>query len=598
MLQRRALLGAALATPALARALTPPPVRAGGDKTLRLAFNFAETGFDPPQVSDASSLRINAHIFEPLLTYDYLARPAKLVPLTAAALPEMSVDARHFVFTVRPGILFADDPVFGGRPRELTAADYVYSFKRFFDPKLHTEHLYLFENEKILGLSEQRQRAIATKSAFDYDAEVPGLRTLDRYRFEIRLAGTSPRFVLLFAYGLTGAVAREVVEAYADDLMAHPVGTGPFMLHQWRRASSIVLVRNPRFREQRFDAQPPADDAEAMAVAAALQGRRLPLLERIEVSIIDEAQPRWLAFLGGKLDVLALPAQFAGLAVPGGQLAPYLAQRGVRLRRSLDPSVTHTYFNFDDPVVGGYSADKVALRRAVALAVDSAAEVRLLQQGQAIPAQSLLPPHCYGFDPTLKTEMSEASPARANALLDLYGYLPGRGGSYRHQPGGQPLVLRLAASQDQRSRQQNELWKKRMEAIGIDMRFEVAPFAELIKRSLAGQLMMWGFTWSAGAPDADFFLGMAYGPNAGQSNDARFQLPAFDRLYERQHTAPDGPERLALIRQATKLLLAQVPYISRYHLLSNDLSQPQVRGYLRHPFTSDWWRYTEIVDTV
>jgi len=596
-LTRRALLGAALGGTALGPAHAAHPPRASGDKTLRVAFNFAETGFDPVQVSDAASVTINAHIFEPLLSYDYLARPAKLVPLTAAALPEVSTDARHFVFTLRPGIFFADDPAFGGQPRELCAADYVYSFKRFYDPKLHTEHLYLFENEKILGLSELRSRAIAAKSAFDYDTDVPGLRTLDRYRFEIRLATPSPRFVLLFASVLTGAVAREVVEAYADDLMAHPVGTGPFMLSRWRRASAITLVRNPRFREQRFDAQPPADDAEAQALAVVLQGRRLPLLDRVEVSIIDEDQPRWLAFLGGKLDVLSLPPQFAGLAVPGGQLAPYLAKRGVRWRRSLDPSVTHTYFNFDDPMVGGYTPEKVALRRAVALVMDSASEIRLLHQGQALPAQSLLPPQCYGYDPDLKTEMSDFNPARAHALLDMVGYRPSHGGGARRRPDGQPLVLRLASTPDQRSRQQNELWKKRMDAIGIDIRFEVASFADLIKRSLAGQLMMWGFTWGAGSADADFFLGMGYGPNAGQSNDARFRLPAFDRLYERQHVAPDGPERLALMRDALKLMLAYVPYIPRYHLFSNDLIQPNVRGYLRHPFTSDWWRYTDIVDT-
>ena len=135
-----------------------------------------------------------------------------------------------------------------------------------------------------------------------------------------------------------------------------------------------------------------------------------------------------------------------------------------------------------------------------------------------------------------------------------------------------------------------------MEAIGIAIRFEVAPFGELIKRSLAGPLMLWGYTWSAGAPDGDFFLGMAYGPNANQSNDARFRLPAFDRLYARQHALPDGPERLALMREATKLMLAQMPYIARFHTITTDLTQPRVRGYRRHPFTSDWWRFTDIAD--
>ena len=590
-LNRRELLAATLAAPALARAANAVP-----PKTLRVAFDFAETGFDPAQVSDGSSGGINAHIFESLLSYDYLARPAKLVTLTAAALPEVLDGGRRFVFTVRPGIFFADDPAFGGKPRELTAADYVYSFKRFYDPAVITEHLYLFENEKILGLSELRAKAIASKTRFDYDSAVEGLRVLDRYRLQITLAEPSPRFVLLFTGVTTGAVAREVVERYGRDIMAHPVGTGPFVLAQWRRGSRIVLERNPRFRKQVFDAKAPPGDTHAQAVAAALKGRTLPLLDRVEVSIIDEAQPRWLAFLGDEIDVLAVPAAFANMAMPGGTLAPFLERRGVQARRSLSASISHTFFNFDDPLVGGTAPDKVALRRAIALALDSAAEIRLVEHGQAVPAQTLVPPHCYGFDPGLKTEMSDASLARSNALLDLYGYSAPSGGGWRRRPDGSPLVLRLASTQDQRARQRNELWQRRLTACGLELQFEIAQFGELIKRSLAGQLMMWGFTWGAGAPDADFFLGMAYGPNAGQSNDARFRLAAFDRLYERQHVLPDGPERLAVIREANKLLLAYVPYIARYHGISTDLTQPRVRGYQRHPFTGDLWRYTEVLD--
>ena len=317
-------------------------------------------------------------------------------------------------------------------------------------------------------------------------------------------------------------------------------------------------------------------------------------LDRVEISVIDEAQPRWLAFLNGELDVLELPAEYGPLAWPNGRLAPHLAHRGVQARSTLGADVAHTFFNFADPVVGGYTPDKVALRRAVALAYDSAAEVRQLRQGLGIVAQSMIAPHCYGHDPSLRSEMSEASTARANALLDLYGYADRDGDGWREMPDGRPLQLRLAEINSQVGRRRTELWKKHMDAIGVRMVFEIANFGELIKRSLAGNLMMWGYSWSATAPDGDFFLGLAYGPNGDQSNDARFRLPAFDRLYERQKAMPNGPERLAVMRQAQKLMLAYTPYISHYHRILVDLAQPQVRAYLRHPFTRDWWRYTDV----
>ncbi len=207
-------------------------------KVLRYAFPIAETGFDPAQISDLYSRTVAANIFEAPLTYDYLARPAKVVAQTAAALPEISDDARSFTFRIRPGIYFADDPAFKGVKRELTAADYVYSIKRHYDPKFKSPNLFLLENAGLLGLSELRRKLIEARQPFDYDTEVEGLKALDRYTFVVRIKDPSPRLYYLFTDGaVMGAVAREVVEAYGDNIMAHPVGTGPYRLAQWRRSS-------------------------------------------------------------------------------------------------------------------------------------------------------------------------------------------------------------------------------------------------------------------------------------------------------------------------------------------------------------------------
>ncbi len=589
-MKRRTLLGSALAG-TLATGL---PAQAAGRGVLHTAFNTAEVGFDPPQVSAQTSVVVNAHIFESPLTYDPLARPALLRPQTAAALPEVSADGRHYVFTLKPGLFFADDPAFGGKKRELVAEDYVYSIKRFFDPRIKTEHLYQFENALIPGLRALREQAIAGKRGLDYDRPIEGLRALDRYRFEVRLGAGDPRFIHHFANpGLTGAVAREVVEAYGDDIMAHPVGTGPFRLKSWRRGSLIVLERNPGFREQRFDSVAPPGDAQAEAIAQRLAGRRLPLLDEVQVHIIEEEQPRWLAFSGGELDLLEMPPGVAPLVLPGGQLAPHLARRGVQAQRSVGADVRLTFFNFDDPQIGGYAPAQVALRRAIALAYDNAAEIRGVYKGQAVPAQSLIPPAVYGYDPQLRSEMSAADLPRARALLDVYGYLDRDGDGYREHPDGRALTLRLAGTGDQRQRAINELWKKRMDALGLRIVFETGQFGELIKKTLAGQLMMWSYSWNVSLPDGDFFLGMAYGPNAGQSNDARFKLPAFDRAYLRQRALPDGPERLAAMQQAQRLMLAYMPYLSHWHAIRVDLTQPGVHGHLRHPFARDVWRYME-----
>ncbi len=588
-MRRRDLLTAA----ALAAGTLRPATASPRPGTLRVAIAAAETAFDPVAIGDENSNRVVSCIFESLLTYDYVARPARLVPLTALALPEIAADARTITFRIRPGILFADDPAFAGQPRELVAEDYVFSVKRFYDPRLASEHLYRFENAKLLGLSELRRAALRDKTPFDYDRPVDGIRALDRYTLQLRTAAPAPRLHYEFAQpGLTGALAREVVQRHGADIGAHPVGTGPYRLAAWRRASRIVLERNPRYRERRFDSQPAPGDTQAEAVARTLAGRRLPVSDRIEISVIEESQPRWLAFAGGDLDQLRVPPDFSTVAAPGGRLAPHLARRGVVLQSALQPDLLMSFFNLRDPLVGGTTPDKVALRRAVSLAWDTQAELRLVRGGSGLAAQSVVPPHLSGFDADYRSEMSQYSPARARALLDLYGYVDRNGDGWREQPDGRPLLLRLASTATQLERRHNELWRKHLAAVGLRIEFEIGNWGDLLKRSLAGDLMMWGFSWTAVTPDGGFFLGIGYGPNSGQSNDSGFALPAFDRLYERQAVLPDGPEREALMRQAKNLLVAQMPYKARLHTVVHDVMQPWTRGWWRHPFMREEWVYT------
>jgi ABC-type transport system substrate-binding protein len=567
-------------------------------RVLRYAFPIAETGFDPVQLSDLYSRTVTAGIFEAPLAFDFLDRPFKMKPLTAAEMPTISDDFRVFTFRLRPGIYFADDPAFGGKKRELVAQDYVYTLKRHYDPRWNSPNLYLLENAKLLGLSELRRQVMQNKTPFPYDQEVEGLRALDRYTFQIRLAEPSPRFhqQLMTDSSVFGAMAREVVEAYGDKIMAHPVGTGPFRLAEWRRSSKIVLERNPGFRELRYDEQAPPDDPRSQAIAAQLKGRRMPLLDRVEISIIEESQPRWLSFLNGQTDLMErLPNEFAPVAIPNDKLAPNLAKRGITMDRAPLADVTlAALFNQDNPVVGGYTPEKVALRRAIALAYDSDKEIRLVRKSQSIPAQTAIAPMTFGYDPALKTSMSDFDPARARALLDLYGYVDRDGDGWREMPDGSPLVLEYATQPDQLSRQLAELWEKSMKVVGLKIEFKVAKWPENLKASRAGKLMMWGVGWLAGSPDGDTFLALAYGPNKGGANHSRFDLPAFNELYIRQNKMADGPERLKVMEEASKLMVAYVPYKMSGHRIATDLMHPWVIGFRRNPFVREFFKYVDV----
>jgi len=565
-------------------------------KVIRYAFPIAETGFDPAYITDLYSRTIAAGLFDAPLEYEFLAKPTRIRPNTAAAMPEVSADFRTFTFRIKPGIYFADDPAFKGSKRELTAADYVYSVKRHYDPRWKSGNLYLFESDKILGLSELRKEAIDKKQPFDYDREVEGLRTLDRYTFQVRLAEPKPRFISLFTDGsFTGAVAREVVEHYGDKIGEHPVGTGPFVLKSWKRSSRIVLARNPNYREVLYAESAPAGDQRLEEIARTFKGRKLPFVDEVHISIIEETQPRWLAFLNEETDLIEnVPAEFSGVAFPNNRLAPNLAKRGVQMVRYPRADVAVSYFGMEHPVVGGYEPHKVALRRAIALAVDVEREIRLVRRGQAIPAQGPISPEVWGYDPALKSEMSDFSRARAKALLDLHGWVDKDGDGWREQPDGSPLVLEYATQPDQQSRQLIEQWKKNMDAIGLRIEFRTAKWPENLKSSRAGKLMMWGVGWSSGGPDGDTFLALGYGPNKGQANHARFNLPAFNRLYEKQRELPNGPERLEAMQQAARLMVAYMPYKVHVHRVWTDLAHPWVQGYHRNIFVREFWKYVDV----
>jgi ABC-type transport system substrate-binding protein len=579
-----------LAGPSQAQGAAPAP------KTLRYAFPIAETSFDPAQITDLYSRTVAAGIFDAPLEFEFMARPVRLRPNTAAAMPEVSADFRNFTIRIQPGIHFDDDPAFAGKKRELTAADYVYSIKRHYDPRWKSGNLYVLESAKILGLSELRKKAIDNKTPFDYDSEVEGLRALDRYTLQVKLAEPSPRFLYNLADGsFTGALAREVVDAYGDKVGEHPVGTGPYRLAQWKRSSKMMLQKNPNYREVLYDEQPPAGDARLQAIAQKFKGRRLPMIDQVQISIIEEAQPRWLSFLNGEQDLLeSLPAEFAHIAIPNNQLAPNLAKRGIGMLRVPRADVALTYFGMEHPLVGGNTPDKVALRRAIALAVDVEREIALVRRGQAVPAQSPIAPGAWGHDPAFKSEMSEHNLARAKALLDLYGYVDRDGDGWRELPDGKPLKLEYATSPDQTSRQLTELWQKNMDALGLHIEFKVAKWPENLKASRAGKLMMWGVGWSASQPDADNFLALGYGPNKGQANHARFDLARFNALYERQRMLPDGPERQALLDEAKKIMIAYMPYKVHVHRITTDLWHPWVLGFDRNIFVRDFWKYLDI----
>ena len=564
------------------------------NKVLRVGFLVDVTGFDPQALNDLYSIYINRVIFEPLLAYDYLARPYKLVPNTAEALPEVSDEGKKFVIRIRKGIYFTPDPAFQGKKRELTSADYIYSWKRLLDPRVRSPNTNIFEN-KLVGGNELVDAA-KKSGKFDYDAPLPGLQALDRYTVQIRLVKPSYTLVEYLASSATGAVAREVIEKYADGsnwAINNPVGTGPYRLQEWKKGSKVVIEANPDYRDRRF---PESRDPADKVVEAQMRGKKLPAIGRIEISIIEESNPRFLAFQSKQLDFVFIPTDFVNRVIDNGNLKSEFVKQGINWTRAVETAWTYTVLNMEDPVIGGYSKEKIALRRAIGLGYNITEEIGVIRQGQGTPATQPIPPNLPGHDPSLKRPYPY-DPAAARALLDRFGYKDCDGDGFRELPDCSPLTLKYYNDSSEISRQFNELWKKSMDAIGIKMEFVLQKWPDTLKAAKAGKVMMWGLGLSATVRDGEQFLTQLYSKYIDYSNFSRFRMDSYDRLFELAQTLPDGPERTKVYRAMSDHFVTYAPVLFSTNRIANVLVYPWVQGWKMHSFNQFPFTYLDI-DTV
>ena len=582
----------AVSAAAVAALSVVPAAAADMNKVIRHVFPAAETGFDPAAVHDLYSGTVVQAIFETLLTYDYLARPSRLVPMAAEALPQVTDDGRTYTFRIRKGIHFTPDPAFKGQQRELIADDYSYSLKRLIDPKVHSPYAFLVEG-KIVGLDEAAAAA-KTTGKFDYNAKIAGLEAVDRYTLRIRLKQPDYGLSYVLAHEPTSAVAREVIEAYADEsgrAMSNPVGTGAYKLANWVRSSKISLAANQDYRGFVWEFKA-GSDAEDAVLVREMKGKKMPQVGRIEISIIEEDQARLLAFQSGEIDLMNMEGPLAPKVLDGGRLVPEFARKGVKLSRFVDPEISYHYWNLQDPVVGGLTKEKIALRRAMAMAYDVNEEIKVVRNGQAIEANYPVPPGVVGHEPAYKSSVKH-DPAGANALLDRFGYKKGADG-WRNLPDGKPFTIRYASRPDSLGRQQDEMWKKAFDSIAIRMEVQKDKFPELLKLEKQCKLQMRTAAWIADYPDADNFMQLLYSKNIYQSNNACAAIPEYDRLYEQSLRMPDSPERNKLYVEMAKVIEAYAPWrlnISRYR---NMLAQPWVLGFRKHPILHAEWQYIDV----
>jgi ABC-type transport system substrate-binding protein len=589
-----------------------------------------------------------------------------------------TVDAVVYTVRLQPGILYQNHPCFveanrrlteedmrgirrisdfrATATRELVASDYVHAVRRLADPRLAcpifsvlAEHLLgMREYQASLKAALDRERAARKAAAgllynqekdeqyspvrLDYGAgaaEFPFVREADRYTFEVVLAHPYPQILYWMAMTFFAAVPPEAV-AFFDQrpvleraivIDKNPVGTGPFVLHEFDPTNQIVFQRNENYRAERYPdlPRPPEGDAEARAAYDAMAaegmladvGARLPMIDRFVMRLEKESIPRWNKFLQGYYDASAIPSDVFDQAVTltsrgDTLLSDEMAARGIRLLASYSATSSYLGFNMNDGVVGGYTPEKRKLRQAISIAYDTEEDISIFLNEQGLPGHSPLPPGIFGhregeagINPVVyRWDAARGRAVRrpldeAKRLLAEAGYPNGYG------PDGRRLVIRFpTTAQTPESRTWLAFVRKQFEKLNVGLEAEVTDYNRFREKVDSGnfQLLAWG--WVADYPDPENFLFLLYGPNgkvaAGGENAVNYRNDRYDALFAQMRSMENSPERLAVIDEMIGIIRQDAPWIFRYHPKALGLYHRWVKNAYPHAMAFNTVKYRRL----
>ena len=535
---------------------------------------------DPQFSYDTLGHAVIAQLYESLLQYSpFKTDPYELEPCLADGMPQRIKNpdgTETFEIRLKRGLFFHDDPCFpGGRGREVTSADFVYTFQRIADPAVQCPVLSTLQ-DFIAGLGPAYAQARKAGGKFDYSKPTGAITVLDDHTFRINLLKAYPQIQYWLAMPFTAPVPHEAVEYYngkngRDLFKFHPVGTGPYQFTEWSRSRLIRLVRNAHYNATHFPTGgwPQQEETRFRPLA----GAALPFVDELQFAVIREAIPAWLLFRQGHLDRSGVGKDvFSSVITSGQTLSDELRKRGVVLYRDVEPGTFYTQFNMEDPVLG----KNLLLRQALSTAYDEDRANELFGNGIQLKAEQLLPPGVVGYEPDFKNPYRTQNLAQARDLLAKAGYPNGI-----DPKTAEPLTLTMdVVASGAEDRQRAEFDQSQVEQLGLRCKIEENTWARFQDKQITGHFQMnTGSGWNADYPDPENFFFLFYTKNVPPqgSNNTRFSNPEFDHLFEQMATMDNGPQRLEIIRRMNGILVEQCPVIYSFHPVTFTLYQPWVR---------------------
>ncbi len=554
------------------------PIRTDGPKSL-----------DPVVGSTTYDNMACAQFYETLLTNKY-ANPMEMEPLLLAEMPTSEDGGTTWHFKLKPEVYFQDNACFpDGKGRAITSDDVFYSIKRLADEKYKLKNWWLLDHT-ILGFNEYKDVQNAADQ-FDYDAPVEGFRKINDVEFEIILEKPVYRFLYILSMFQTSIVSHEAVEFYGENFARNPVGTGPFILDTWVPKQSMTANRNPNYHEVLYPERSEWSKADKRNRLHRAAGKQVPFVDRIEFTMFAEDQPMWLEFSKGKLGYSQVPEDYFTEAfdLASRELSEEYLRKGIRSHSNMLLDFTFRGFNMEDELLGGYTPEKIALRRAISYAMDLDEINKTFYNGRRIVYDGPIPPGLDGHPENHRADAAARGPnlSKAKKLLAEAGY-----------PNGEGLPpIRFLTSQSAINNAVGEMVKRQLAEVNIKFEPVYLDFSTLIENINKKKAPMFGFAWASDYPDAENNLALFFGPNESPgSNHYNYKRPEFDTLYEKILTMGPSDERTAIYEQMRDMVLDDCAYIGgmareRFYLINPWLRncKPTERYY-------GWFKYLDVDD--
>ena len=526
-----------------------------------------------------------------------------------------------------------DDPAEGRRYRQIgdfahsgsrpvRAEDYAYAIKRLADPRAGSPMIG-FMGRYIVGMEALSAEldAVPRDGWLDLrDFDLAGVEVLDERNYTITINGRYPQFVYWLAMHFFSPVPAEVDAFFHNPGFAEsnltldwwPVGSGPFMMVKNDPNSEIVLERNPNYHGDVYPSEGAPGDREKGLLEDA--GKAIPFIDRAEFRLEKAVLPLWTKFLQGYYDrsgevhgnTNSVFDRAFVVGPEGLELADDLADHGITLSPDVKPGLYYYGFNMRDPVLGGYTEERRKLRRALQIAFDVEEYLNIFYKGNGIVAHTPIPPGIpghkegpEGINPYthdwVDGEARRKPIEEARRLMVEAGYPNGRDART-----GEPLKIFIDVQSQAISTTSMNWIDRAFSRIGVQVEFRPADWNRTREKLLTGNTQIFSHGWLADYPDPQNFLFLLYGPespllcNCDGANNASYERPEYDALFEAMRVEPPGPARDAMVERMVELYREDAVWLFAYYPKDAYLNNAWVHNTKRHGISKNTLKYLRI----